>query len=187
VRGADSPHSRPSSEIPAERSQQAKHERADHLPIDLNRLGDGLAITWGREASYASGALDPNEPLRRSLLETAQAIRHYPHLVVVEGHSSDDSAQGAGSAHAEAESFERAWRAAQVLIEAGIEPERIQLAGHGASRPRSVGQGPDARLDNRRVELRLLTLPVSRRDRLEAVRRASREQDQGTGSEEGSR
>jgi hypothetical protein len=37
------------------------------------------------------------------------------------------------------------------------------------------------------VELRLLTLPVSRRDRLEAVRRASREQDQGTGSEEGSR
>jgi chemotaxis protein MotB len=187
ARGADSPHNRPSSEMPPERSQQSTAQRPDHLPVDLNRLGDGLAIAWEREAGYAAGALDPNPILSAGLRETAKAILHYPHLVVVEGHSASDFAPSAEFPDAEAESFERARRAALELINAGIEPERIQLTGHGTSRPRSVGQGADARLDNRRVELRLLTLPVSRRDRLEAVRRASETQPEPAGAAEGQR
>lgn len=187
ARGADSPHTRPNSEMPAERSQESTGQRPQDLPVDLNRLGDGLAIAWEREAGYAAGALEPNALLTRSLRETAKAIASYPHLVVVEGHSAEDFAPSPEFPDAEAESFERARRAAEVLIAAGIEPERIQLAGHGTARPRSVGQGADARLDNRRVELRLLTLPVSRRDRLEAVRRASREQAEPEEPPEGQR
>jgi chemotaxis protein MotB len=181
VYGATSPHTRPGDQLPSELSEQSTAVQPKKQALDLNQLGDGLAIAWDRSAGYAAGALDPNPRLLAALVDAAQVLLHYPHLIVVEGHSSAEFTPNAQFKDAEAESFERARRAAAHLVNAGIAPERIQLTGYGTSRPRNINQTSEARLDNRRIELRILNLPNSHRDRLEAVRRAS--QTPNTGGE----
>jgi outer membrane protein OmpA-like peptidoglycan-associated protein len=173
VYGADEPHTRPAEHIPRELSEQATAVQPRKQQIDLSRLGDGLALTWDRSAAYGPGELAPNARLTQALIDTAKVLTNYPHLIVVEGHTADDFVPSAAFPDAEAESFERARRAAAVLTSAGIAAERIQLSGQGIARPRNFGQTAEARLENRRVELRILTLPSSRRERIEAVRRAS--------------
>ena len=67
----------------------------------------------------------------------------------VEGHADD---QGA-SDYNECLSLRRAEAVAQVLAEAGIPREHIDVRGYGASRPLIAGTSEAARQENRRVAL----------------------------------
>lgn len=67
----------------------------------------------------------------------------------VEGHADD---QGSPD-YNERLSLRRAQAVAQVLAEAGIPRERIDIRGYGASRPLVIGTSEAARQENRRVAL----------------------------------
>ena len=170
--GALDPHSR--DDIPEERSEFGRADGPNTVEVDLNEIGDGMLVTWDRDAAYRVGALEPNSTLKQALAQVGEVLRHYPHLIVVEPHTANDFVPGRGYATAEDFSMARARAAADYLIEAGgITPERIQLAGYGASRPRSLNDSVTGRMSNRRIELRILAVPRSREQRLEVIRRAS--------------
>ncbi len=170
--GALDPHSR--SELPEERTESGRAADDDTVEVDLNQIGDGLLITWDNKASYRVGSVTPNTYLKQALAEVGEVLRHYPHLIVIEAHTASDFTAGRGYANAEDFSLARAREAARVLIEqGGITPERIQLSGYGPSRPRSLNDSVAGRKSNRRIELRILTVPRSRKQRLEEIRSAS--------------
>ena len=62
---------------------------------------------------------------------------------------------GQKPASADRLSQKRAERVAQVLVQQGVSPQRLQPAGHGYSRPRFPRGSADAK-KNRRVEFRVL-------------------------------
>ncbi len=175
--GALDPHARPAEELPEERTLEGSAQNSDTVEVDLNQIGDGLLITWDSDASYGVGSLEPNARLTEALAKVGEVLRHYPHLIVIEGHTASDYTPGSKYADAAAFSLARAQRAAEILCaSSGITLERIQLAGYGAERPRSLNDSVAGRKSNRRIELRVLSVPSSREQRLEEIRRASNAQ-----------
>ena len=180
VDGALEPHSRPAEELPPERADQGTKERDDTVQVDLNQIGDGLLVTWGSDAAYAPGSLEPNQVLRDALAEVGEVLRNYPHVIVVEAHTASDWGPSRGYTDAEDFTLARARRAAEILTElGGISPERMQLAGYGATRARALNDTAGGRRTNRRIELRVLSVPRSREERLEDIRAASKQRAGG--------
>jgi flagellar motor protein MotB len=52
---------------------------------------------------------------------------------------------------------------ARILVdEGGIAPGRVQVASYGATRAKALNDSPQGRAHNRRVELRVLSMPRDR-------------------------
>jgi chemotaxis protein MotB len=178
--GALAPHARPSEELPEEISKTGTELQEDTVQIDLNEIGDGLLVTWDADASYAPGVLEPNPRLTDALKEVGEVLRFYPHVIVVEAHTASDFTPTSTYPDAQAFSLARARRAAEVFCElGGISPERVQLAGYGADRPKALNDSAKGRRTNRRIELRILSVPRSREERLEEIRQASKPEREG--------
>ncbi|MHC4894009.1 MAG: OmpA/MotB family protein [Planctomycetota bacterium] len=161
----DEPHSRPDDQVePEESPGDAPNE--DDLLVDLTHVDDGLLISFGPRYSFAPGSAELPDRLRRSLDELAVVLFSYPHQVVVEGHADKDHTGTPRFPDALAISVARAAAAVDRLVQGGIEPLRMQVAGHGAERPLNTGSTVAGRQANRRIELRLLTLSRSRAEQL---------------------
>lgn len=158
--GSDDPSTRTHDE---EASDTVRTKR-DHEKIrDLADIADGLLVQWGSEASFAAGSTRPNDVLREALLDVAQTLRPYEHAIVVEGHAAPDHASSPLYPDAYAISLARAEVLVDLLVEeGGIDPARIQVAAYGATRAKALNDTPSGRNHNRRVELRILSLPRDR-------------------------
>ncbi len=171
--GAEEPHTRPSDEVPREKTEQAREESPKDLKVDLTNIQDGLLIEWSKEAGFAPGSALINAQLAEQLAQVAEVLTHYPHQLVVEGH--DDNAFAGSTRYVEsgALSLARALAAAKVLVDAGVQPSRIQLAAFGSSRPRALNDSPVGRVENRRIGVRVLSMPRNRAMQLELEREAA--------------
>ena len=96
-----------------------------------------------------------------------------------EGHATIDHNPSFDFPTPEVMSLARALSAAAVLVDNGVEEHRIQVTGHGADRPRSVANTAESRRDNRRVELRILTLGRARAEQLKLEWRERRQREGG--------
>lgn len=156
-KGARHPHERPFDELPDE--QQSTGTAQDERPdINLNQIGDGLLVQFGADERFERGSATANLALQRSLLQIASVLVAYQHTVVIEGHAAEDHAPSSTFPDAHSISLARARSVAQILVEAGLPPERVQLVAHGDQRPADVAGTPQAYRANRRVELRVLSL-----------------------------
>jgi chemotaxis protein MotB len=155
--GSPHPHERPFDELPDE--QQSVGTAQDQRPdVNLNQIGDGLLVRFGAPERFERGSAEPNLALRRSLTQIASVLAAYEHAVVVEGHAAADHPASPDYPSALDLSVARARAVAQILVQAGLPAERVQLVAHGAQRPADVAGTPQARNANRRVELRVLAL-----------------------------
>ena len=162
--GAQDPHSRPTDAFESDRSDERFRTKRDHEQLrDLNDIADGLLIQWGAEASFLAGSAAPNPVLRAALVDVAETVGPYGHGVVVEGHAAPDHVPTRAFPDAYSLSLARAAACAQVLIEeGGLDPARIQVAAYGDARAKALNDTPAGRNHNRRVELRVLSMPRDR-------------------------
>jgi chemotaxis protein MotB len=159
------PHSRPDEQV--ERAQRpGERLDSDELLVDLTSVGDGIVISWGSRYSFAPGSADLVPDLARALDRLALILSHYPHQVVVEGHADADHPATPEFPDTLSISVARALAGAERLTAGGVESTRVQVTGHAAERPRTVGATAAERRSNRRIELRLLTLSRNRAEHL---------------------
>lgn len=92
----------------------------------------------------------PNDATLRTMYAIAQILRAYPHSeVTLIGHSDDIGPAERNLKLSQA----RVDRMAQLLIHAGIEPQRITLIGHGMRDPIADNRTDEGKARNRRIEL----------------------------------
>lgn len=161
--GADDPHTRPPTYDSERTDDEFRKQREGEKLRDLNDIADGLLIQWGAEASFAAGRVEPNATLHSALLDVAQTLAPYEHAIVVEGHAAPDHESTRQFPDADSIALARARACVRVLVEeGGIAPERIQIAAYGDTRAKVLNDTVEGRNHNRRVELRILSLPRDR-------------------------
>lgn len=164
LQGARSPHARPADELPESIEEMGQELTDEHVEIDLARARNGLRILFPPRASFDPGSAYVKAPLREALRELGQTMSHYPHVVLIEGYTDDAFAPSPTHPTARALSLARAEAAARVLVEeTPLPPALVQVAGLGATRPRSTDA--DSALDrraDRRVEAVLVAMERGR-------------------------
>jgi len=173
LRGAAKPHSRPAEELPENLEEMGQKLTDEHVEVDFAEVSDGLLIRFGDDCAFSPGSATPPARLERSLRELGRVLCHYPHLVVVEGHTDDRVAPTPSLPDESALSLARAVASARILM-AGNDMSRdlLQVAGLGSSRPLSPNDTAAGRAKNRRVEIRVMALSKTRAAALQAEFRA---------------
>lgn len=134
-------------------------------PASLRSLVDGFTISFDLASSFPPGSAEVTDTLRKNLIRFGTAIQTYTHMVVVEGFTDDRFQPTPRYPNAEAMGLARAQAAARVLLESSlVQPEQIQIATHGALRPRASNDTALGRTSNRRIELRVISLAKPNRD-----------------------
>jgi hypothetical protein len=85
----------------------------------------------------------------------------------VQGHTDDVAIRGALAARYPTNwelAAARAARVVRALEAAGVPPARLSAVSLGQHRPIVAGDSPEARAENRRIEIRLVPLPGARPD-----------------------
>jgi len=163
LRGANQPHSRPDEELSENLAEMGQKSSAEHLELDLSQIVDGLQIHFGRPGSFAPGSATVNPVLAAQLGELGRILQHYQHLVLIEGFTDSEFKPTPTYPSAEALAGARARAAAETMLAASdLSPELIQVAGLGASRPAASNETAGGRTDNRRIEVRVISLKRGR-------------------------
>ena len=120
--------------------------------VAIRREGDLLALTLKGDVSFDVDSDVVLPGLYNELDRIAQILVKYPQTtIVVEGHTdstgSDTYNQGL--------SERRAWSVQRLLVERGVNQNRISTVGYGESRPVATNNTPEGRQMNRRVEIRV--------------------------------
>lgn len=175
LRGADRPHARPPEELAENLEEMGQKSTDEHIEIDFAGVADGLLITFDERASFEPGSTDVNPNLRKALIELAKILENYSHLVVVEGFTDDRVAPTPRHSTPEALASERAANAALVMIESSkMGRDLVQVCGIGAARPRATNESASGRTQNRRVEVRVMSLSKARERALKAQHEATK-------------
>lgn len=163
MRGAALPHSRPAEDLLDDLSLQGAKPDEEHAAVDLNAVADGLLIRYDERASFGPGSADIPPYLDTAIRELGTIIEHYPHMVVVEGHTDETFRPSTRFPDAESISLARAEAVADLLLGSSeLDPLQLQISGYGSDRPREDNHTPEGRRLNRRIEVRILSLSEAR-------------------------
>lgn len=172
-RGADVPHSRPSSELLDEVHDLGQSKSDEHLEIDLNAVKDGIVIRYDERGSFQPGSTALTPYLESAVGELARVLEHYPYTIVIEGHTDDKVKPTRRYPDAETLSIARATAVADVaLANSGMNPLQVQVGGYGDSKPVAPNETTEGRKLNRRIEIRIMSLSQARSDALSRARKS---------------
>ncbi|MDZ4848440.1 MAG: flagellar motor protein MotB [Pirellulaceae bacterium] len=123
-----------------------------------NKMTDeGNQNNVGTIVKFEANSIALSEDAKKDLDNVLPELQGKPQRIEVRGHALSDSQQAGGiSMDAMNISFQRALKAMEYLVSAGIEPNRIRLSLAGSSEPRYAGNEVDQSA-NARVEVYLLT------------------------------
>lgn len=159
-RGSRVRHPRPVDQLSESLEEMGQKMTDDHQPIDLRTAGDGLRVEFDADAAFGPGSAEVPPALERALKELAGTVKHYPLVVLVEGHTDGAFRPSNRYPDAVAMSVGRARAAADVLTRSGgLEPALVQVSGLAHDSPRQVeNDNALARRANRRVSVRLVAM-----------------------------
>ena len=130
--------------------KQAEELAAEIPGASVQRVGEGIAVTFESGLLYPHNSTDLLPAGRDNLRNLAESLRAYPETeVLVVGHTD---ATGTDE-YNQRLSQQRAQAAADVLSSFGVPRDRIQTAGRGESEPVSGNEDESGRQLNRRVEV----------------------------------
>lgn len=130
--------------------QQRKEWAAEQLvSLDSSETERGLVMTLG-DVLFAGGSANLTPAANRTVLKLVQFLQLNPRRIIrVEGYSDS---MGDVSDNLTL-SQQRAQSVADVLIDLGVDPERIMVAGYGEVYPVADNASTRGRAQNRRVEI----------------------------------
>jgi chemotaxis protein MotB len=135
--------------------------------IEIDRLREGLRTRLPAETLFASGSADLTAEGEQVLAQLAAELKDAPYEVLVQGHTDDVAIRGALASRFPTNwelAAARAARVVRALEAAGVPPERLAAVSLGQHHPIVPGDSPEARAENRRIEIRLVPLPGARPD-----------------------
>lgn len=120
---------------------------------DVERRGrEELIVRFPGTALFEVDEYSLRPEGKRHLEEVERILRRYPGFtVIVEGHTDTRGRESYNQWLSE----RRSRLVADFLVNAGLDPDRIQVVGYGESRPLTTNETPEGRQRNRRVELHL--------------------------------
>jgi outer membrane protein OmpA-like peptidoglycan-associated protein len=123
----------------------------DKLPnARVERLGEGIAVTFDSGILFAVNSADLQPAGRQNLTDLAQSLRDYPGTdVLVVGHTDSTGT----AEYNQGLSERRAASARTYLLGAGLEAGRVTAVGRGLTEPIATNDTADGRQQNRRVEI----------------------------------
>jgi chemotaxis protein MotB len=130
--------------------------------VEIGVDARGLVVSIREAGSFASGSADLSDPVRAVLAQVAAPLSELAHPVRIEGHTDDTPIRTSR--------FRSNWelstaRATQVIAylqnEMGLPASRLSAAGYGEFHPRVPNTSPEARAENRRVDLVILNTATS--------------------------
>lgn len=169
-RGAPVPHQRPADKLLENLEEMGQKKTEDHHEIDLNSVEDGILLRYDDRASFAPGSIELTGYLREAVGELARVLENYPYTVVIEGHTDDHFRSTQLHPSETLLSTARATAVAQVMLESSkLNPLQIEVAGSGSSTPAASNDTPAGRKQNRRIEIRIMSLSEVRAAALRRV------------------
>lgn len=130
--------------------KQAEELREDLEGAEVERVGEGIIITFKSGLMFDVDQFDLRPATRENLDELAETLLKYDDTnVLVEGHTD---ATGADDYNMTL-SRNRANAVATYLVDKGVRPARITAVGYGENQPIDSNETEEGRQQNRRVEV----------------------------------
>lgn len=126
-------------------------ELEDDLPsAEVERIGEGIRVTFDSGILFAFDSSELEEPARRNLADFNASLEEYPNTeVLVVGHTDSTG----DDAYNQALSERRADAAGSYLLRQGLAASRLRTEGRGEREPRASNDTESGRQMNRRVEV----------------------------------
>jgi chemotaxis protein MotB len=132
--------------------------------VRVTRKGSLLEVQMSTDILFASGAAELSPAASKVLEELAAALKPWPNLVRVEGHT-DDRPISSALFHSNWElSAARAASVVRLFIARGVGAARMEVIGYGQFRPVETNQTSAGRNANRRIEIIIVGSSVTSPD-----------------------
>ena len=122
--------------------------------VKVIQTPEGTALQVKGEVLFASGKADLTNQGRQTLKKLVPHLRN--NAIRVDGHTDNDPIDHSKWRTNLNLSAGRAVTVAEFLVENGLDPTQVSMAGYGEHRPAVAGNDKAAKAQNRRVEILLL-------------------------------
>lgn len=130
--------------------RQAEELRRDLQGATIERIGEGIKITFESGLMFASDKSTLNTTTQSNLAELANTLQKYEDTnILIEGHTDNTGTDD----HNQALSERRATSVVNYLLGTGIGSGRLTKVGYGESQPIADNNTSGGRTKNRRVEI----------------------------------
>ncbi|KPP89659.1 MAG: putative outer membrane protein [Rhodobacteraceae bacterium HLUCCA08] len=130
--------------------QEAELRQQMGPDTQIVNTGEQLIVTMPQDILFAVDSAQLSGGLRSDLTTLAASLNRYPNSVInVIGHTDNTGSAG----YNQDLSARRAQAVSAVLINAGVNPQRIRSIGRGEDAPIASNLTPEGRSLNRRVEI----------------------------------
>lgn len=164
-RGAQLPHSRPTEELLDSVSDTGMKKSEEHQEVNLAALKDGIRLKYDDRASFKPGSVELSPYLEKSVIELARTLSHYPHTVVIEGHTDTGFRPTREYPTPESLCIEMCKSVMDTMLaNSDLHPYQLQYSPMGTAYPTSPtsNETPDGRQRNRRIEIRIMSMSEAR-------------------------
>ena len=140
--------------------KQAEELAGDIKGARVERVGEGIAVTFDSGLLFAYDSDDISGNARENLSNLAESLRKYPKTeVLIVGHTDDTGSDSYNQGLSE----RRARSSKEYLVAQGVDSGRIKVTGRGEGEPIDSNATVDGRSQNRRVEVAIFAGPEMRR------------------------
>jgi chemotaxis protein MotB len=122
--------------------------------IQIEQLRTGLTLHLSEEILFPSGSAALNSGGRAVLTKVSRRLVELPHTIAVEGHTDDVPVARRYPSNWELAAA-RASSVVRLMIEQGVEPERIKVVSRAEFAPIASNETKEGRAKNRRIEIQL--------------------------------
>lgn len=130
--------------------KQAEELREDLSGADVERVGEGIKITFDSGLMFAVDSYQLNDNARENLNELSATLKKYEDTnILIEGHTDNTGSED----YNETLSEKRAGTVEDYLLGRGVSSGRITAVGYGEAQPISTNETVQGRKENRRVEV----------------------------------
>lgn len=130
--------------------QQAEELRADMEGATVERVGEGIQITFDSGLLFEVDKSNLSPAAQRNLIELAEKLNKYEDTeILIEGHTDSSGSDD----HNMKLSKERAESVSNFLTGQGVRANRMSTVGYGEAQPIADNTTVDGKSKNRRVEV----------------------------------
>jgi chemotaxis protein MotB len=122
--------------------------------IQIQRLRSGLRLNLSEEILFPSGSASLNSSGTAVLRKVGRRLLELPHTIAVEGHTDDVPVARRFPSNWELAAA-RASSVVRLLIDLGVEPERLKAVSRAEFAPIASNDSAEGRAKNRRIEIQL--------------------------------
>jgi chemotaxis protein MotB len=122
--------------------------------IHIERLRSGLKLNLSDEILFPSGSASLSSGGQAVLRKVSRRLLELPHNIEVEGHTDDVPVARRYASNWELAAA-RASSVVRLMIEVGVEPERLKAVSRAEFAPVASNETDEGRAKNRRIEIQL--------------------------------